>query len=77
MKTASSGLCDPEAVTAPVRESRDERHRREQDEAAARYAAERRLQVVGLLLLAAAVLVGTVLHAGVRNVFLPGWWRFW
>lgn len=64
-------------MNAPVRESHEERQQREHAEAAVRYTAERRLQVVGLLLLAAAVLVGTVLHAGVRNVFLPGWWRCW
>ncbi|MBS1815370.1 MAG: hypothetical protein JSS87_10880 [Acidobacteria bacterium] len=42
-----------------------------------RDAAERKRQVRGLLLLALIVLVATLLHAGVRNVFLPGWWRLW
>lgn len=60
-----------------VRESREERQRREATETAARDAAEHRLQIAGLLLLAAAVLVGTVLHVGIQNVFLPGWWRLW
>ncbi len=33
------------------------------------------MQLAGLLVLAAAVLIWTVLYAGVHNVFLPGWWR--
>lgn len=60
-----------------VRESRDERHRREAAETVARNAAERRLQTFGLLLLAAGILVGTVFYVGIHNVFLPGWWRLW
>ena len=40
-----------------------------------RLAEERRLQTGVALLLGCAVLIGIVLHAGVRNVFLPGWWR--
>ena len=42
-----------------------------------RFAAERRRQVLSLLLLAAALLIGSVLRAGIHNVFLPGWWRLW
>jgi len=38
---------------------------------------ERALQWRGLILLAAIVLVAAVLRVGVRNVFLPGWWRLW
>jgi len=30
-----------------------------------------------VFLLAAIVLVAAVLRVGVRNVFLPGWWRLW
>ncbi len=60
-----------------VRESQSERERREAAEATARFASERRRQATGLLLLALAVLVGTVLHAGIHTVFLPVWWRLW
>jgi hypothetical protein len=38
---------------------------------------ERRMQVRGLLLLAAAVLVFSIWRAGVLRVFTPGWWRLW
>lgn len=39
---------------------------------------ERRRQVRGLLLLALAVLVFSLLRAGLHHVFTPaGWWRLW
>jgi hypothetical protein len=38
---------------------------------------ERRRQIRGLLLLAFAVLAFSVLHAGIHNVFHPGWWHPW
>jgi ferric-dicitrate binding protein FerR (iron transport regulator) len=38
---------------------------------------ERRRQVRGLLLLAAAAIVFAILRAGVHNVFTRGWWRLW
>lgn len=38
---------------------------------------ERRRQVRGLLMLAIAVLVFSVLRAGVHRVFGVGWWRLW
>jgi hypothetical protein len=38
---------------------------------------ERRRQVRGLVLLAVAVLVFSVLRAGVHRVFGVGWWRLW
>ena len=38
---------------------------------------ERRMQVRGLLWLAAGVVVFSVLRAGVHRVFTPGWWRLW
>jgi hypothetical protein len=38
---------------------------------------ERRRQVRGLVLLAVAVIVFSVLRAGVHHVFTPGWWRLW
>ncbi len=59
-----------------MRETRNERAERERTHAAGRVAAERRLQVAGLLALAALLLVLAVLRAGIHNVFLPGWWRF-
>ncbi len=46
-------------------------------EGAERTNRERTRQVRGLLLLLALILLGTIFHAGVRNVFLPGWWRVW
>ena len=61
----------------PIRESRTERETREQTQAANRYSIERRLQATGLLLLALAVLLATVLRAGIHNVFLPRWWHPW
>jgi hypothetical protein len=38
---------------------------------------ERRRQVRGLLMLAIAVLIFSVLRAGVHRVFGVGWWRLW
>jgi hypothetical protein len=43
----------------------------------ARRLTERRRQVRGLLLLAFAILIFSVLRAGIHNVFTPGWWRLW
>jgi hypothetical protein len=36
----------------------------------------RRQQVIGILLVAFAVLVVTLVRANLRNVFPPGWWRW-
>ena len=38
---------------------------------------ERRRQVRGLLLIAAVVLLASILRAGVGRVFTQGWWRLW
>jgi hypothetical protein len=38
---------------------------------------ERRRQVRGLLLLAAAAILFAILRAGVHRVFTVGWWRLW
>jgi hypothetical protein len=38
---------------------------------------ERRRQLRGLFLLAIAILVFSLLRAGLHNVFTPGWWRLW
>jgi hypothetical protein len=38
---------------------------------------ERRRQIRGLLLLAAVVLVFSVMRAGAHRVFTVGWWRLW
>ena len=38
---------------------------------------ERRRQVRGLVMLAVAVLIFSVLRAGVHRVFGVGWWRLW
>jgi hypothetical protein len=38
---------------------------------------ERRRQLRGLLALAGAVLVFSVVRAGAGNVFPQGWWRIW
>jgi hypothetical protein len=39
---------------------------------------ERRNQLRGLIYLALAVLLFSLLRAGLRNVFTPaGWWRVW
>ena len=37
---------------------------------------ERRSALRGLILLAAAVLVGSIARAGLDRVFVQGWWRF-
>jgi hypothetical protein len=39
--------------------------------------AERRRQIRGLLLLAAGIVVFSVLRKGLGIVFTPGWWRLW
>jgi hypothetical protein len=44
---------------------------------AARRQIERRRQVRGLLLLAIAILVFSLLRAGTHTIFTPGWWRLW
>jgi hypothetical protein len=46
-------------------------------ELALRKQAERRSQIRGLLLLGAFLLIFILLHAGLHNVFTPGWWRVW
>jgi hypothetical protein len=33
--------------------------------------------VRGLLLLAFAVLIFSLLRAGIHTIFTPGWWRLW
>jgi hypothetical protein len=38
---------------------------------------ERRRQIRGSLLLAAAILLFTLLRAGLPRVFTSGWWRLW
>lgn len=38
---------------------------------------ERRRQLRGLMLLAFAVLVFSILRAGLNHVFPAGWWRLW
>jgi len=38
---------------------------------------ERRRQLRGLLLLVVAVLVFSIVRAGVGRVFPVGWWRLW
>ncbi|HSY69890.1 MAG TPA: hypothetical protein VK813_14665 [Edaphobacter sp.] len=43
----------------------------------ARRQTERRRQVRGLLLIALAILLFSVLRAGTHNIFTPGWWRLW
>ena len=40
-----------------------------------RYAHERSRQLTVLLLLAATILVITVLRVGIHNIFLPHWWH--
>ncbi len=60
-----------------VRETREERELREAAHAAERVLLERRMQAVGLIVLAVLVLLVTVLRTGIHNVFLPGWWRLW
>lgn len=46
-------------------------------EFAARKRLERRRQARGLILLALAVLVFSLLRFGLDRVFTPGWWRLW
>ena len=36
----------------------------------------RRQQIVGMLILAAAILIVTLLRAGWHNLFPAGWWRW-
>ena len=62
---------------AHLRPTRNQAAAEQSERTRTRYAQERRLQLAGLLALAAAVLGGTVLYAGTRNVFLPGWWHLW
>ena len=38
---------------------------------------ERKRQIRGLMLLAFAVLLFSILRKGVSNVFPAGWWRLW
>jgi hypothetical protein len=38
---------------------------------------ERKRQVRGLMLLAFAVLLFSILRKGLGNVFPAGWWRLW
>jgi hypothetical protein len=38
---------------------------------------ERRRHVRGLLLLALAILLFSLLRAGTHTIFTPGWWRLW
>ena len=38
---------------------------------------ERKRQIRGLMLLAFAVLLFSILRAGVSSVFPAGWWRLW
>jgi hypothetical protein len=38
---------------------------------------ERKRQVRGLMLLAFAVLLFSILRAGIGRVFTAGWWRLW
>lgn len=42
-----------------------------------RESVERRRQARGLVLLALAVLVFSLLRFGLYRVFTPGWWRLW
>ena len=44
---------------------------------AAAHTQERRHQLRGLLLLALAVLLFSLLRAGGLSLFHPGWWRLW
>lgn len=38
---------------------------------------ERRRQLRGLVLLAAAALLFSLMRVGLHHVFTPGWWRLW
>jgi len=42
-----------------------------------REAIERRRQARGLILLAIAVLVFSLVRFSLHRVFAPGWWRLW
>jgi len=42
-----------------------------------RIAAQRRMQVRGLLWLALLVIVFSVMRAGLHNAFPHSWWRLW
>lgn len=46
-------------------------------ETATRFQKERSRQVRGLLLLALAVIVFSVVRFGAGRIFTPGWWRLW
>ncbi len=37
----------------------------------------RKRQIAGLLILLAIVLVASIYHAGIHNVFPHGWWHIW
>ncbi len=62
-------------MTAPTSEQpRQQQARREARQH------ERRRQLRGLLLLAAAVLVFSLIRASLspgQHIFTPGWWRLW
>ena len=61
-----------------VRETREERELREGGACGlSGWLLERRMQAVALIVLAALVLLVTILRTGIHNVFLPGWWRLW
>jgi hypothetical protein len=47
------------------------------DSLAERAQMERRRQVRGLLLLAAAAILFAIMRAGLNHVFTQGWWRLW
>ncbi len=51
--------------------NRPEPHRNE-----AEITLTRRRQTIGLLLIAAAILIAAVLRAPAHVLFPPGWWRF-
>ena len=62
-------------MTAPT--SEQPRHQQARREARQH---ERRRQLRGLLLLAAAVLVFSLIRASLspgQHIFTPGWWRLW
>jgi hypothetical protein len=37
----------------------------------------RRRQVGGLLIIMTMIVVGSIFHAGISQVFPLGWWRIW
>ncbi len=64
------------AIPAPTREQQ----RLQAENTTRRQAAElleRKRQIRGLLWLLAAVLVLSILRAGLSRVFGPQWWRLW